>query len=172
MNFLLENILCTLQECINSSLISTIENAKPYIETNNQGKKKVHVGYFKNLQIKNINEKMNEIIKQFYPDGSEIPSEYLNLKLTELVYVSVEYKRKQLETLKTFIDMNNDVVPISQIPLLESQSSKNKVEHANNYFYLYYQTNSHGKKLNCEDAIIKMTMKKYFESLIEEKIAK
>ena len=167
-----QNTLCKLQECINSSLISTSENAKPYIETNNQGKKKVHVGYFKNLQIKNINEKMNEIIKQFYPDGSEIPSEYLNLKLTELVYVSVEYKRKQLETLKTFIDMNNDVVPISQIPLLESQSSKNKVEHANNYFYLYYQTNSHGKKLNCEDAIIKMTMKKYFESLIEEKIAK
>ena len=52
--------------------------------------------------------------------------------------------------------MNDDIVPISYIPLLESQSSKNTVEHANNYFYLYYQTTSSAQKPSNEDAIIKM----------------
>lgn len=161
-----QNTLCKLQEYINTNLISTSENAKPYIETNKQGKKKVNVGYFKNSQIK----KINEIIQQTSLDNSNLPSEGGSLKLTELVYVSVEYKRKQLETLKTYIDMNGDIVPIGQIPLLESQSSKNTVENTNNYFYLYYKTNLGDKNTDYENDIIKIAIKKYFDNVIKEKI--
>ena len=164
-----QTTLCKLQEYINTTLISTTENAKPYIETNSQGRKKVHVGYFKNSQIKIINEKICEIIKQFYSYDSDASLEFEKLKLTELVYVSVEYKRKQLETLQTFIDMNGDIVPIKQIPLLESQAIKNNIELTNNYFYLYYQTNSSEIKSDCEEYIIKMAMSKYFESVIEDR---
>ncbi len=166
-----QNILCKLQEYINANLISTGETAKPYIETNNQGKKKVYVGYFKASQIKNINEQISEVIKQLYPDSSKILPKYETLKLTDLVYVSVEYKKKQLETLKTFIDMNGDIVPISQIPLLESQCSKSTIEHTNHYFYLYYQINSSDKNSDCEDEIIKIAVKKYFDSVINDKIS-
>lgn len=68
--------------------------------------------------------------------------------------------------------MNGDTVPISQIQLLESQTGKSTVENANNYFYLYYQTNRDGQKLKGEDGVVKKAMKMYFDSLIETSIVR
>ena len=167
-----QNTLRKLQNYINNNLLSTRENEKPYLETNSHGKKMLEAGYFDETQIKIINEKLNEAIEESAGNDFLESSDYQGFKLTEVVYVSVEYKRKQLETLHTYIDMNGDTVPISQIQLLESQTGKSTVENANNYFYLYYQTNRDGQKLKGEDGVVKKAMKMYFDSLIETSIVR
>lgn len=157
-----------LQDYINVHLINTVRNARPYIETNSKDGKSVYsVGYFKKTEIKKINDKIKENIDKLFPDKEKILAEYENLELVELVYVSANYKRKQLETLKTYIDMGDDIIPISQIPLLESQIKKGEDNVTNTYFYLYYQTKYTINKGGKESDIIKDSVKNYFDELVE-----
>lgn len=161
-----------LQEYINTCLITTGKNSKPYIELGSQNKRNFSVGYFKKSQINDINIKLQDIIKDSFSKQESIPDEYTNLKVTELVYVSVDYKRKQLQTFKTFIDMNDDVIPVSQIPLLESQTNKTIPSSTNKYFYLYYQTNYASHKEIDEAQFVKKAIKIYFDCLVEKNINK
>lgn len=163
-----QNTKFKLQEYIKNELINTRESLRPYIEIIGQeGERKLLVGYFKNKQINKINEKLKQKIIEEFPTQSEIPVEFQNLKLNELVYVSADYKRKQLETLKTFIDMKDDIVPISQIPLLESQTRKTVSNGTKTYFYLYYQTNSNNSEGRIGSEYVKEAVKNYFEDIVE-----
>lgn len=162
-----------LQTYINDHLINTLEKTRPYIEKNGkEGKREFSVGYFKNTQIKNINDKLKDVITKIFSQQSSVPIEYQELELTELVYVSAEYKRKQLETLTTFIDMKDEITPISQIPLLESQMKKSISNGVNTYFYLYYQTKYSSNRGALESKLVKEAVKNYFEEIVETKIYK
>ncbi len=151
--------------------LQLMESKMPAIKVKQKNGKFSHnVGYFKNTEVSKINEKLENILKaNFHPEP--VPSEYNNLKLKELVYVSAGYKMKQLETLKTFIDMKDDIVPISQIPLLETHTKKYEQNTSNPYFYLYYQTYEKNK-LNGENSFIKEAIKIYFEEIVTNKIQK
>ena len=117
-----------LQEYINSHLLSSSPTGKPYIELS--PKKKFSVGYFRPASIEHINDKLKHLIEQAFSNNYEMPDEVKELKLSDLVYVAVDYKRKHFDTTKAFIDMKDDIVSISQIPLLESQTSKARGGHS------------------------------------------
>lgn len=159
-----------LKDYINAQLIDSSESSNPYIKEKANGEHpKFSVGYFEKMQINILNTKLKEILeKEFEKTG--IPTEYQDLSLTELVYVSADYKRKQFETLSAFIDMKDDIVPISQIPLLEAQMKKTITNDTNPYFYLYYQTKQPEAKLRKEGALIKKAVKNYFDELVENEI--
>lgn len=160
-----------LQEYIRNYLINVTNKNRPFIDISTQDdKRNVSVGYFKKTAIGCINQKLKETINQEYSKTPRSSIEYHDLEVTELVYVSVEYQRKQLETLNTFIDMKDDIIPISQIPLLETQTQKSIPEGTNHYFYLYYQTNSPRGKDAYESELVKIAVKHYFDDLIESKI--
>lgn len=159
-----------LQNYINSHLISSSQAGKPYIESSQKGE--FSVGYFKTKSIEQINENLKDLIKKDFSNNDEIPKELKELKLSDLVYVAVDYKSKHLETLKTFIDMKEDIVPISQIHSLESQTSKATQNGVNTYFYLYYKTNSSKVVPEDESKFIKAAIKDYFDSIVEIKIKK
>lgn len=157
-----------LKEYVSSQLI---DSNKPTIKVNpKNGKFSHNVGYFKNNELSKINEKLKNIIEANCLNEAG-QKEYYNLKVKELVYVSAGYKMKQLETLKTFIDMKDDIVPISQIPLLEAQTKKHEQNTSNPYFYLYYQVDE-SNNLNSENAFIKEAIKIYFEEIVINKIQK
>lgn len=156
-----------LQEYINSHLISSPSNSKPYIESSQKGQ--YCVGYFKPKPIEQINEKLNDLIRKEFPNNDEKTEK---LKLYNLVYVAVDYKRKQFDTLKAFIDMKDDIIPISQIPLLESQTDKAAPNGFNTYFYLYYKASSTPINPENESKLVKAAVKDYFDSIVETEIIK
>lgn len=156
-----------LPNYLNKVLNDNVNHARPYIKIpGKDGKDKFIVGYFKDAELKKINQGLKSIINEKFAQEN-IPKEYENLSLSELVYVSAEYKMKQLETLKTFVDMNDDIIPISHIPLLEAQTKKAEQNTSNTYFYLYYQTTSTKTNSNRECEFVKEAVKKYFADLVE-----
>ncbi len=120
------------------------------------------VGYFKKAELDKINLELKKI--QINTELKDIGCEDLEVK--ELVYVSADYKMKQLETLKAFIDMKDDIVSISQIPLLEAQTKKSDSNGANPYFYLYYKTKKNSVTKQ-ENELIGGAIKNYFETIIQ-----
>lgn len=110
------------------------------------------VGYFSEAELKKLNEALN--------CGT--------LKVEELVCVFAKYKMKQIKTKEVYINMGDEIVTISQIPLLEVQSSKPLESQDNQYFYLYYKTNRN--ELTKEEfEAVKIAVKKYFRSIITVK---
>lgn len=165
-----KNTKIELQKYINSHLISSAPNGKPYIESSQNGK--FSVGYFKANPIEQINEKLKDLLKKEFPSDSVKSDEAQKLELSDLVYVAVDYKRKRLDALKTFIDMKDDIVPINQISLLEAQISKTTPDGVNTYFYLYYKTSWSKIEPENESKLIKVAVKEYFDSIVETKIKK
>jgi len=159
-----------LQDYINSYLISSSPSGKPFIQSNKpeeKEKKSFSFGYFKQSAIDKINEKLNALIKNEISDNDGNIGKSKEFKLSELVYVAVEYKKKHFDPLKTFIDMKDDIVPISQIPLLESQTNKTTSNGVNTYFYLYYTTTQ--PNVENESTFIKAAIKEFFDNIIENK---
>lgn len=168
-----QNTKQKIKEYICTHLIDTKENAKPFLTASEKsGKQPLLAGYFKKAHVEAINKKLHDAISNAFADESCVPSEYAQLKLTQLVYVSAEYKRKQLETRKNFLDMKEDIVPIGQVPLLETQTSKTISNAISTYFYLYYQTTPVQNKNSSTSVFIKKAVKGFFDELVETKIKK
>lgn len=159
-----------LQKHINANLISSSKTGKPYIGS--PEKKEFSVGYFKKTAIDQINEKIKESINQETQTNNNASDNVKEIKLCDIVYVAVDYKRKQFDSLKAFVDMKDDIVPISQIPLLESQTSKTTPNGTNTYFYLYYKTLSSNIDSETESKFIKAGVKKYFDDIVDTKLKK
>ena len=163
------DIKSKLKEYISTKLI---ENSRmPKIECGFKNNKPMHnVGYFKNGEINKINEIIKTVLTDKY--GLAItPEESGKVEIKELVYVSADYKMKQMETLKTFVDMKEDIVSISQIPLLEAQTKKYEQNGTNPYYYLYYQTKNKNMRAG-DNEIIKEAIKTYFDNIVVSKIQK
>ncbi len=149
-----------------------INSKMPSIQTeSNDDKKKSNkknktpsfsVGYFKKTELDKINSELKSVQSSIELNNQQCE----DLKIKELVYVSADYKMKQLETLKAFIDMKDDIVSISQIPLLESQTKKSDSDGTNPYFYLYYKTPK-DNVTKYENELISEAIKNYFESIIQ-----
>jgi hypothetical protein len=118
-----------------------LENKK-YIEqystdnsVNNKKKKNKNyiVGYLRGGALSDINSIILDEIKHENLD--------LNINLSQLIYVVTEFKQKRLNTNKVFLDMGEEILPISQIPLLSSNLIKDDGI-KERYFYLYYKDDS------------------------------
>lgn len=103
-------------------------------------------GYVNNESI----EKINKIVEE---KGK-------NIKLTQLLYIVTEFKQKRLDPNKVYFDMLNEILPLSQIPII----STNSIEREKNtykYFYLYYECDTCEK----EDYI---TQNKFLQDAIKD----
>ena len=160
-----ETIKSKLPEQIYTLLNDT--KKRPYIKSKKVNKKQRYVaGYFKKTEVDKINDKIKKVLEKYFKED-DIPSVYNDLCIEELVYVSADYKSKQLDTLNTFIDMKDDIVPISQIQLLEAQSRKSENNLTKTYFYLYYQTKHSEQNFDRENEFIKEAVKDYFEDIVK-----
>lgn len=143
-----------------------IDVKMPLLKTKKMGNEDITtVGYFCQRAIGKINEKIKQTIQKVL-SSSETTSDLIYPEITVLVYVSADYKRKELKTLKTFIDMTNDIISISQIPLLETQTKRTDTKNFSNYFYLYYDINlpqNYNYKVN---DIVNLAVKEYFDDIV------
>lgn len=129
-----------------NKLQTQTESTKPYL-----GDKKNNnflAGYLKNEAVAEINKKIKEISK----NGQEI-------NLQQVVYVVTEFKQKMLNPNNVYLDMKDEILPISQIPLL----FKNHIANGGakeKYFYLYYKDNN-TETTSENTQIIKEAIKQY-----------
>ena len=121
--------------------------AKPFL-----GKKmgkEYFAGYLKNSAVKEI----NDIVNTVWGKTNEI-------NISQIVYVVTEFKQKMLNPNNVYLDMMDEVLPISQIPIL----SKNHIANMGSkgkYFYLYYKEES-GNTTPEKTRCIKEAIRKYF----------
>ena len=92
--------------------------------------------------------------------------------ITEILFVDSNYKEKQSDASQTLIRMNDGeegVVPMSEIPLLNS-SAKRMPQEANPYFYIYYKTTTTDRKQRGKEAEkLKEALKEYFKSELKKR---
>lgn len=129
---------------------------KPFLE-GNKGLK-YSAGFLKAEGIDKINEELTRILEQ-----EDLDYYRPILKITELIFVVTEFKQKKLNTNKVYLDMGNEILPISQIPLLSGDSIANK-EDNNSYFYLYYKKDNSEACSASEAQIIQESIKKFLIS--------
>lgn len=124
----------------------------------------------------NYNEKLpyvasNQITACYLSDSilKEI-QEYKGLeKIINIVYVDASYSSKKINVNNTFIRFNYDeVAPVSEIPLLLNKVSLST--RTNQYFYLYFETESTEKKsIEKEREILKNNIVKIFKNQVLSK---
>lgn len=118
-------------------------------------------GFLKNQFIEIINKYANDYIIE---KDLKLTTDF---EVAKLIYVPADYKMKVLKTQKVYIDMGNETVPLSFIPLIDAQSKKT-VQPESKYFYLYYELNS---KIDSQMAntIIINALKNYYEEIVIKK---
>ena len=129
------------------------DSKKPFL--GDKKNKNYIAGYLKSDAIVGINEKIKEIA-----DATGKLTQIINL--SQVVYVVTEFKQKMLNPNNVYLDMIDEILPISQIPLLSNNhiESKGKKE---KYFYLYYKDDS--AEMSAENnRSIKEAIKKYLLS--------
>ena len=128
-------------------LRSQTELSKPYL-----GKKRFcDAGYLCNKAINQINNYIKQLVQN---KGIQ------EFELKDILYVVAEFKQKELDPNKVYLDMGEEKLPISQIRLLSSSKIEmQKIK--NQYFYLYYNCN--GVRTHEEVEIVKEAVKKYLE---------
>lgn len=126
------------------------DSMKPFL--GDKKKKNYFAGYLKGDAMAEINEKIKEII--------HTKGEYTQeINLSQVVYVITEFKQKTLNPNKVYLDMIDEILPISQIPLLTKNHIANKGA-KEKYFYLYYKDDN--PEMSPEKTLcIKEAMKKY-----------
>lgn len=106
-------------------LRSKTDTVKPFL-----GEKKAYVaGYLSSKAVSEINEILQRLAEN---SGKQVSL------LKELLYVVTEFKQKQLDPNNVYLDMIDEILPISQIHLLTSDRIEtHKIK--DQYFYLYYK---------------------------------
>ncbi len=133
-------------------LRSKTDNTKPFL-----GEKKAYAAGY--LTTKAVNE-INQIIKQLSANNGKQAS-----PLKEILYVVTEFKQKQLDPDSVYLDMVDEILPISQIHLLSSNRIEtHKIK--DQYFYLYYKCEE--KKSSIEVEFIKEAIKEYLSQASEK----
>lgn len=124
------------------------DSLKPFL--GDKKKKNYVAGYLKNDAVVEINEKIRKIIETKGENNQAI-------NLSQVVYVVTEFKQKTLNPNKMYLDMIDEILPISQIPLLTKNHIANR-DAKEKYFYLYYKddnTEMSPEKTRCIKEAIK-----------------
>ncbi len=131
-----------------------VDKSKPYLKDKHG---KYLVGYLKQNGISDINSKISE----------NATNEMSSFKIQSILFVVTEFKQKRLDPNKVLLDMQDEILPISQIQLL----SDNHIEVAANkgkYFYLYYSVENEQLKLTKQQMqLLKESIKDYFRGYIK-----
>ena len=105
------------------------DSLKPFL--GDKKKKNYLAGYLKSEAVVEINEKIKEIVEETGGYTQEI-------NISQVVYVVTEFKQKMLNPNNVYLDMVDEILPISQMPLLSKNHIANKGA-KEKYFYLYYK---------------------------------
>lgn len=124
-------------------LRSDTDSAKPYLGAKRQK------GYIAGYLRKDALDRINEIIRGIavVEDGAAEERKADCGGLRQLIYVVTEFKQKTLNPHKVYLDMADEILPISQIPLLSEKYTEHKSA-KDKYFYLYYKENA------CDGALV------------------
>ncbi len=133
-------------------LQSQTDTSKPFLGTTKP--KKIEAGYLKTDSVKAINECIKERITE-----EDVPVAQ-DINLTEVIYVVTEFKQKKLDPNKVYLDMGDEILPISQIPLLFENHIDNKSE-KDRYFYVYYKDDNEANTSSNRTHLIKEAIKNW-----------
>ncbi len=129
------------------------DSKKPFL---GEKKEKNYVaGFLKSDAIEKINDKIKEISKTI---DKQIPE----INLTQVIYVVTEFKQKKLNANKVYLDMGDEILPISQIPLIANNYIANN-DIKEKYFYLYYKDNNL-ETSDVKTQVIKEAIRKYLSN--------
>ena len=126
------------------------DSTKPFL--GDKKKKNYLAGYLKSDAVAEINEKIKCIA-----EATEWHAQEINL--SQVVYVVTEFKQKMLNPNNVYLDMIDEILPISQIPLLSKNHIANKGA-KEKYFYLYYKDDN-AETSPEKTRFIKEAIKKY-----------
>ena len=87
-------------------------------------------------------------------------------EIKDIIYLDASYKAGKSNANETFIVMRNEVIPMSEIPLLSKQGiDPRNTEH---YFYLYYSTDTTDPtKFDHEARALRDAVKKYAREIVD-----
>lgn len=138
-------------------LRSKTDTAKPVL-----GEKRSYVaGYLNNKAIEEINAIIQLLATKY---GVRMRD------LKELLYVVTEFKQKRLDPNRVYLDMVDEILPISQIHLLSSNNIETQ-KMKGQYFYLYYKSDNEkcSESTSKEVEIIKEAVKEYLSQTEDSK---
>lgn len=129
------------------------DSTKPFL--GDKKKKNYLAGYLKSDAVVEINENIKVL--------AEAAGEHLQeINLSQVVYVVTEFKQKMLNPNNVYLDLIDEILPISQIPLLFKNNIANKGA-IEKYFYLYYKDDDSNMSPE-KTRIIKEAIKKYLSN--------
>lgn len=129
------------------------DSTKPFLGEKKQ--KQFLAGYLKSDAIAEINEQIKGIAAD---TGKPIPA----INLSQVVYVVTEFKQKTLNPNSVYLDMIDEILPISQIPLLSGNHIVNNGA-KEKYFYVYYKDDA-AETSTEKTRFIKDAIKKYLSN--------
>ena len=135
------------------TLQTQTDSTKPFL--GDKRNKNFLAGYLKGDAIADINAKIKEIAAE---TGESVPE----INLSQVIYVVTEFKQKTLNPDSVYLDMIDEILPISQIPLLSGNRIVNNGA-KEKYFYLYYKDDAAETSIE-KTRIIKDAIKKYLSN--------
>ncbi|MDE6285342.1 MAG: HD domain-containing protein [Bacilli bacterium] len=135
------------------TLQTQTDSTKPFL--GDKRNKNFLAGYLKSDAIADINAKIKEIAAD---TGKSVPE----INLSQVIYVVTEFKQKTLNPDSVYLDMIDEILPISQIPLLSGNRIVNNGA-KEKYFYVYYKDDAAETSIE-KTRIIKDAIKKYLSN--------
>ncbi len=129
------------------------DSTKPFL--GDKKNKNYLAGYLKSDAVAEINENIKGMTEATGEHAQEI-------NLSQVVYVVTEFKQKMLNPNNVYLDMIDEILPISQIPLLSKNHIANKGA-KKKYFYLYYKDDN-AEKSPEKTRFIKEAIKKFLSN--------
>lgn len=139
-------------------LFKKVNKGKPFLE-NKRSPKDYLAGYINNEGLKEINQEIREQL-----DQSDVVYEYEHNYIDDMIFVVTEFKQKRLDTDRVYLDMGDEKLSISQIPLLINNEHVSNTKSQSKFFYIYYKENE-----NLNHNVLK---KEVFKKIMKESLKK
>ncbi len=149
-------------DTIYEKLVNNLKKKGLCVKEKTKGAPRYFAGYLNEKTLEKINAKIKEVEGNIRSEENQE-----NLQIEKMIFVSANYKQKSLITENAYIDMGEEVIPISLLPILAKKAEKKwKNPH---YFYLYYKDNVDGgscdNKKKERNFIIQQAVKEYMKEL-------
>ena len=137
-----------------NKMFKQVDKSKPLLEKTGR-KKEYLAGYINSEGLNEINKEIRDLYG--------LPNDSTEIFIDEMLFVVTEFKQKLLDTDKVYLDMGNEKLSISQIPLLVNDGHVSNSKNQNKYFYIYYKEDERMENLNKENfkRFMKEALKNY-----------
>ena len=137
-----------------NKMFKQVDKSKPLLEKTGR-KKEYLAGYINSEDLNEINKEIRDLYG--------LPNDSTEIFIDEMLFVVTEFKQKLLDTDKVYLDMGDEKLSISQIPLLVNDGHVSNSKNQNKYFYIYYKEDERMENLNKENfkRFMKEALKNY-----------